>query len=238
VESANELGILASGGNLSPGMLLSAYKQGIFPWFSEGEPLLWWSPDPRFVLLPDQIHCPASLRKFLRKGRFELSLDKAFRAVISSCSRTRRPRQDGTWITDEMVEAYCDLHELGYAHSVEVWAKAPDGDKALVGGLYGVSLGRVFFGESMFSLEDNASKSGFIPLAWRLREEGFLLIDSQVHTDYVESLGGREIPRDEYLGRLAMALAAPTRRGDWSRLFPGFPDSQAYRAVMAGGAPD
>ncbi len=228
---ADAHGILCTGGNLSPGMLLSAYRRGIFPWFNEGDPILWWSPDPRFVLPPGELHVSETMRKILRRlsrdEAFELSLDRDFPAVIRACSRAPRPGQDGTWITRDMVEAYCELHRLGLAHSVE----ARRGGE-LVGGLYGVSLGSVFFGESMFSLEDDASKAAFIPLVWRLRDEGFTLVDSQVYTDHLAGLGAREIPRDEYLRLLPGRLERPTLAGDWGSLFPDFPASAEYRRIV------
>jgi len=235
---ADPRGVLCSGGNLSPGLLLSAYRRGIFPWFNEGDPILWWSPDPRFVLFAEELHVSETMRKVLRRklrpraprdgdGPFELALDRDFPAVIAACSRTPRPGQDGTWITDGMIEAYIELHRLGYAHSIEARR-----GRRLVGGLYGVSIGGVFFGESMFSLEDDASKVAFIPLVWRLAEEGFTLVDSQVYTDHLAGLGAREIPRVEYLRLLAERLAAPTRKGDWGSLFPDFPASAEYRRVV------
>jgi leucyl/phenylalanyl-tRNA---protein transferase len=243
-ESADRHGIVCSGGNLSPGLLLSAYRRGIFPWFSEDEPILWWSPDPRFVLVPEELHASRTMIKLLRQRlggagpRFELSVDRDFEAVIRACSSSSRPGQDGTWITEGMIEAYCELHRLGYAHSAEAWIRGGPGENSaprLVGGLYGVALGRMFFGESMFSREDDASKTAFIPLVWRLREEGFTLIDSQVYTDHLAGLGAREIPRIEYLRLLADRLPpapATTRKGDWSKLFPDFPLSTEYRRVV------
>ncbi len=227
LSQANADGLLCSGGNLSPGMLLSAYRQGVFPWFSEESPLLWWSPDPRFVLEPAELHVSETMKKLLRKRRFTIKLDTAFGDVIRACSMVSRPGQDGTWICKDMIAAYENLHRLGYAHSIETWQE----DK-LVGGLYGISLGSIFFGESMFSLVPDASKEAFIPLVWKLSEEGFTLIDSQVHTNHVESLGGKHIPRGEYCIRLAEALAAPTRKGDWSALWPDFPVSKAWRTLV------
>ena len=229
---ADSGGILCTGGNLSPGLLLSAYRRGIFPWFSEGDPLLWWSPDPRFVLFPGELHVSDTMRKILRHrlgpsidegARYELRLDQDFPAVIRACSETPRAGQDGTWITEDMIAAYIELHALGYAHSIEARREG-----RLVGGLYGVSLGAIFFGESMFSLEDDASKVAFIPLVWRLREEGFTLVDSQVYTDHLAGLGAREIPRVEYLSLLTERLsgrdAAPTRKGVIGRdSLPGLP---------------
>jgi leucyl/phenylalanyl-tRNA--protein transferase len=220
-------GILCEGGNLSPGMLLSAYRRGIFPWFNEEDPILWWSPDPRFVLFPAELHVSESMRKLLRRRSYDLCLDRDFPAVIRACSSVPRPGQRGTWITDDMIEAYIELHRLGYAHCVEARR-----DGRLVGGLYGVSLGAVFFGESMFSLEDDASKAAFIPLVWRLADEGFTLIDSQVYTDHMAGLGAREIPRTEYLRLLHERIAAPTRSGNWCLAFPDFPASAAYRSII------
>jgi leucyl/phenylalanyl-tRNA--protein transferase len=232
--SADVQGLLCSGGNLSPGLLLSAYRRGIFPWFSEGESILWWSPDPRFVLEPAKLRVSETMRKILRRrereraaGAFELSLDSDFAAVIEACSRSPRPGQSGTWITPDMITAYRELHRLGYAHSIEARR-----DGALVGGLYGVSLGSIFFGESMFSFESDASKAAFIPLVWRLEEEGFTLIDSQVYTDHLAGLGARQIARSEYLERLASCLGATTRKGDWGALFPDFPLSTPYRRIV------
>ena len=228
---ADERGVLCSGGNLSPGLLLSAYRRGVFPWYNEGEPILWWSPDPRFVLFPEELHASATMLKIMRRAArepsFELALDRDFPAVIRACSAVPRAGQRGTWITPAMIEAYVELNRLGLAHSVEARRSGK-----LVGGLYGVSLGSAFFGESMFSLEDDASKAAFIPLVWRLREEGFTLVDSQVYTDHLAGLGAREIPRDEYLRHLPERLAAPTRRGDWGTLFPDFPASAEYRRLV------
>jgi leucyl/phenylalanyl-tRNA---protein transferase len=226
-ETADPQGIVCAGGNLSPGLLLSAYRRGIFPWFSEGEPILWWSPDPRFVLFTDELHVSESMRKLLRRRSYELALDRDFPAVIRACSSSPRPGQDGTWITEGMTQAYIELHRLGYAHSVEARLGGE-----LVGGLYGVAIGGMFFGESMFSRADDASKAAFIPLVWRLRDEGFTLIDSQVYTDHLAGLGAREIPRSEYLRLLADRLSATTRKGDWAKLFEGFPDSSEYRRVV------
>jgi leucyl/phenylalanyl-tRNA---protein transferase len=228
-ETADPDGVVCSGGNLSPGLLLSAYRQGIFPWFNEEEPILWWSPDPRFVLFPEELHVSETMRKALRRkvDRAELSLDRDFAGVIRACSASPRPGQSGTWITEDMIEAYVELHRLGYAHSVELRMGGE-----LVGGLYGVSLGDVFFGESMFSRIDEGSKLAFIPLVWRLRDEGFTLVDSQVYTDHVAGLGAREIQRDEYLRLLADHGRRATRKGDWGKLFAGFPDSSEFRRVV------
>ncbi|MDR1317384.1 MAG: leucyl/phenylalanyl-tRNA--protein transferase [Spirochaetales bacterium] len=210
-DTANEDGIVCVGGNLSPGMLLSAYSQGLFPWFSEHDPILWWSPDPRFVVFPAEAHISASMRKVMRQGRFELKLDTSFDEVIRACSGVKRPGQRGTWITADMRDAYCCLHELGYAHCVEAWT-----GENLAGGLYGVCLGKIFFGESMFSRVSNASKAAFLFLVSFLRARGFGLIDSQVRTDHVASLGGRAIARTEYLELLSRLVRHETPRGNWS----------------------
>ncbi len=185
-------GLLAIEGDLSPERLLLAYSNGIFPWFSDDEPILWWSPDPRFIVYPKDIRISHSMKKLLKKNTYRVSFDTCFRDVISNCSNTRK--ETGTWITNEMIEAYCRLHELGYAHSVETWYK----DK-LVGGLYGISMGKCFFGESMFSTMDNASKVAFTTLGKSLEEKGFSMIDCQVHTTHLESLGAVYIPREKFL---------------------------------------
>jgi leucyl/phenylalanyl-tRNA---protein transferase len=228
VDSSTPEGIVGTGGNLSPGMLLSAYSQGIFPWYSENEPILWWSPDPRFVLFPENLHVSESMRRVLRRGEFQVSLDTDFDAVIGNCAASPRPGQDGTWIVPEMVEAYRDLHRLGFAHSVEVRK-----DGRLVGGLYGIAIGSLFCGESMFSAADNASKAGFIPLVWRLRDEGFTLIDSQVRTEYLASLGAEDIPRSRYLDLMKRAISSPSASTEnWGSRFPDFPESTRWRALM------
>lgn len=189
---AEEDGLLAVGGDLSPERLLLAYKNGIFPWFSEGDPILWWSPDPRFVIYPKDIKVSHSMKKLLKKNRYTVTFDTSFREVISNCGNVRK--ESGTWITEDMIEAYCKLHELGIAHSVEAWHE----DK-LVGGLYGIVIGKCFFGESMFSTMDNASKTAFITLCKRLEAENFALVDCQVYTKHLESLGAINISREEFL---------------------------------------
>jgi leucyl/phenylalanyl-tRNA--protein transferase len=214
VGNAVQSGLLAVGGDLSPERLLAAYREGIFPWYSEGEPILWWSPDPRFVLFPDELCVSRSMRQFLKKGLVRITFDRSFREVISACRRPR-PGQDGTWITPEMRRAYCALHNLGYAHSVEVWQ-----EKELVGGLYGVSLGRAFFGESMFSAVPNASKAALITLASQLKERGFDLIDCQVETAHLAGLGARPIPRRDFCALLQQSLRHETLRGNWGEWFP------------------
>lgn len=231
VDTSSPDGIVCEGGNLSPGMLVSAYRRGIFPWYGFGEPILWWSPDPRFVLLPERLHVSSTMRKLLRRGGYSLTLDTDFPSVIKACASIRRPGQKGTWIVPDMIEAYTELHRLGLAHSVEVWKEG-----VLAGGLYGVSLGRAFFGESMFSRESGASRFGFLALALRLKHEGYSLIDSQVYTDYLSEMGAAEIPREEYLKILSQALESPTRREPWSSGFPGFPHSPEFDQILKSGA--
>ena len=230
VEGASGEGIVCAGGNLSPGILLSAYRQGVFPWYGEGDPILWWSPDPRFVVLPETLHVSGSASKLLRRNPFRLSLDRAFPEVIASCASMQRPGQEGTWIVRDMIAAYNKLHELGFAHSVEVW----EGD-SLAGGLYGISLGAAFFGESMFSGKSGASRVGFLSLASALFESGFELIDSQVYTVYLGSMGGVDLPRSQYLRRLERALGKPDRKGSWSGLFPGLSRIAAQPGKAVGG---
>jgi len=189
-------GLLAVGGNLSPMLLLTAYRRGIFPWYSEGQPILWWSPDPRAVLFPDRLHISRSLRKTLRRGLYQSSLDCCFDRVIVGCADSR-PSQDGTWITPEMMHAYTKLAELGHAHSVEVWK-----DERLVGGLYGVSIGRAFFGESMFSRCADASKVALVKLVHILSSGGYRLIDCQMYSQHLETLGAELIPRVDFVAKL------------------------------------
>lgn len=203
-------GLLAMGGDLSPERLLAAYSLGIFPWYSESEPILWWSPDPRLVLAPSQLHVPKSLRKTLKKRIYQVTFDRAFGEVIRRCAGRDRPGQDGTWITPEMIEAYERLHHLGFAHSAEAW----EGDQ-LVGGLYGVSLGGAFFGESMFADKPDASKAAFVTLVRQLQAWDFCLIDCQVTTDHLLRFGAVEIPRALFLERLPQAVQKPTQRGAW-----------------------
>ena len=202
-------GILAVGGDLSPRRLLRAYGRGIFPWYSDGEPILWWSPDPRFVIFPAEVHIPRSLKKVMNDQIFQLSFDRVFAGVIDGCAQPR-PEQNGTWITEEMRQAYVGLHSLGYAHSLEAWH-----DGALAGGLYGVALGRCFFAESMFHLESNASKVVLFALARALKKMGFVVIDCQVHSPHLESWGARSITRRHYLELLRIGLSSSTLRGNW-----------------------
>ncbi|MDR2607938.1 MAG: leucyl/phenylalanyl-tRNA--protein transferase [Treponema sp.] len=206
--------IIAVGGNLSPGMLLSAYEQGIFPWYNPEDPLLWQSPDPRFIIYPGGLHVSQSMEKLLRQKKYEISFDRDFPAVIRACSQIQRPGQGGTWITKDIIEGYTELHRLGYAHSAEARL-----DGELAGGCYGIRLGRCFFGESMFSGRPNSSKAAFISLARRLFEDDIAFIDCQVHTDHLESLGGVEISRTSYLKLLYKNLGMREehwdRRGSW-----------------------
>ena len=194
VTEADRDGILAVGGDLSPERLLLAYQSGIFPWFDSDDPILWWAPHQRMVLFPDELVASKSMRSILRKEIFTVTFNKDFRGVISNCSQIRRNGQRGTWITSEMIEAYVKLHELGFAKSVEVWQ-----NNELVGGLYGIDLGHVFCGESMFSKVSNASKVAFITLVENLKVRKYKLIDCQVHNDHLESLGAREIDRAEFM---------------------------------------
>ena len=209
-ELADEQGVIAVGGDLSVERLLLGYQMGIFPWYSEGLPIIWHSPDPRMVLLPDDLHVPRSLRKAMRKAPYQLQLDTAFAQVIEACAEAPRPGQDGTWITEDMMAAYTELHERGFAHSAEAWR-----DGELVGGLYGVSIGHVFFGESMFARADNASKIAFVALVQQLRTWGISLIDCQVYTSHLDRFGAIEWPRERYLDELAERVGEPTRVGRW-----------------------
>jgi leucyl/phenylalanyl-tRNA--protein transferase len=209
-ELADESGLLAVGGDLRPERLLLAYSLGIFPWYSDGLPILWYSPDPRLVLEGPALVVPRSLKKTLRRGQYRVTFDTAFDKVIRACADAPRPGQHGTWITEDMVRAYRRLHELGYAHSAEAWL-----DGELAGGLYGVSLGAGFFGESMFSRADDASKVAFVTLVEQLGRWGIDLIDCQVHTDHLARFGAVEWPRERFLARLASALEKPTRSGQW-----------------------
>jgi leucyl/phenylalanyl-tRNA--protein transferase len=217
-ERAEPDGLLAVGGDLSPERLLTAYAEGIFPWFSEGTPILWWSPDPRLVLDPPALHVPRSLARTMRRGLYRVTADAAFDRVIRRCAEQPRPGQDGTWITDDMVRAYERLHAAGFAHSFEAWE-----GEALAGGLYGVSLGAAFFGESMFADRPDASKVAFARAVEWLRRWDVRLVDCQVRTDHLVRFGAREIPRAEFLSRLAVALEAPTWRGRWDLELVGPP---------------
>ena len=201
-------GLLAAGGDLSHERLLAAYRHGCFPWYQDGQPLLWWSPDPRTVLFPNELHVSRSLRKRLRQGDFKVTFDQAFAEVIQGCAGPRS-YADGTWITTPMQQAYIQLHEMGVAHSVEVWH-----GQHLVGGLYGLAIGKLFFGESMFSRATDASKVGFVTLVEQLRDWGFVLIDCQMPTRHLESFGARSIAREQFAAALAEHLDQP-RAADW-----------------------
>jgi len=212
VEYSNEDGILAVGGDLSPGRLIEAYTNGIFPWYSSEPQILWWSPDPRFVIYPNEVNASKSMRQILRRNIFEIRYDTSFREVITACSRERK-KESGTWINPDMIEAYVTLHNLGLAHSIEAWT-----DGRLAGGLYGVSIGRMFFGESMFSYESNASKAAFIVLAENLTKLKFDLIDSQVYTRHMESLGAFMMDRKDFIKIVKRSVKKETLCGNWGRL--------------------
>lgn len=205
-----EEGLLAVGGDLRPERLVLAYSQGIFPWYEQGQPILWHSPDPRMVLLASDLHVPRSLAKTLKRGTYTFTLDTAFEDVIAGCAKAYRPGQRTTWITPAMRKAYLELHRQGLAHSVEAWSEGE-----LAGGLYGVSLGGAFFGESMFARQPDASKAAFATLVAQLVRWDIELIDSQVYTDHLARFGAEEWPRRRYLKALARALEQPTRRGPW-----------------------
>ena len=208
---ADPSGLLAVGGDLSSERLLEAYRAGIFPWYSDDQPILWWSPDPRFMLELDEFKLSRSLSKTLRRKIFHVTFDRVFDEVIEACASVPREGQSGTWITPEMQQAYITLHGLGYAHSVETWFEGE-----LVGGLYGVSLGKAFFGESMFHRKADASKVALAILVQKLKSWDFEFIDSQMTTDHMSRLGAREVPRRIFLKRLKSALSHPTKRGKWN----------------------
>jgi leucyl/phenylalanyl-tRNA--protein transferase len=203
-------GLLAAGGDLSPERLVDAYTRGIFPWFGEDDPLLWWSPDPRMVLFVGELHVSRSLRRVIRSGELTVTFDRAFRQVMAGCAEPR-PDAGGTWITDDMVEAYGELADRGIAHSVETW-----NDGRLVGGLYGVAIGRMFYGESMFSRQTDASKVALVALTRQLERWGFEMIDCQMSTEHLASLGAREVPRAEFLKRMRRLARQPAVPAPWS----------------------
>lgn len=203
-------GLLAAGGDLSPARLLEAYRHGIFPWFGEGQPILWWSPDPRMVLFPSELRVSRSLVKRLRKPDYKVRFDTAFHEVMIACATTPRHGQVGTWITPDIIEAFCRLHELGHAHSVETWI-----DEKLVGGIYGVAIGGMFYGESMFHHATDASKIALTYLMRHLERNGFGMMDCQMKTEHLASLGGREIPRKEFSRRLTGLVNLPQSPGKW-----------------------
>lgn len=207
-------GLLAIGGDLSEKRLIAAYASGIFPWYSDDDPILWWSPDPRLVLYPDRFKLSKSLKQKINRQTFDIRVDFAFEEVVENCAKAKRKAQDGTWITDEMKEAYVKLFNHGLAHSVETW----EGNK-LVGGLYGISLGAAFFGESMFHKRTDASKVAFYYLAEMCKKWNFAFIDCQVTNPHLVSLGAEEIMRDEFLDTLADAIEEPTKQGKWEFMF-------------------
>lgn len=211
---ANEDGIVALGGDLSPERLILAYRKGIFPWFNDGDIPMWWSPNPRSVLYTNEIKISKSMRNILNRGMFHVTVDTAFEKVIRKC-RISRVDKEGTWITEDIIRSYVTLHNLGFAHSVEVWQ-----ENELVGGLYGVSMGNMFFGESMFSQVSNASKVGFIFLANKLNQFGFKIIDCQIQNPHLESMGAVEIAREEFLVELNESLSkCPIIEGNWTDYF-------------------
>lgn len=211
---SNADGLLAIGGDLSPERILLAYKHGIFPWFNPGEEFLWWSPDPRFVLFPEELKVSKSMRPYFNQQKYTVSYDTRFREVITNCSESKRRGQGGTWITDEMIDAYTLLHEMGWAHSVEVFK-----ENLLVGGLYGLAIGKVFFGESMFSKESNASKFGFISLVQQLKKSGYTLIDCQQETPHLGSLGATSITRASFLTKMEQNNKLNHQAVKWKNLF-------------------
>ncbi len=208
---ADDHGLVAIGGDYRPELLLVAYASGIFPWPSDGLPFAWFSPNPRMVLVPAELHVPRSLRKQMRRGRFRVTYDTAFDEVLRQCAASRRPGGEGTWLSEELIQGLAGLNRLGFAHSVESWR-----DGELVGGLYGVALGTLFCGESMFFHEPDASKVAFVSLVERLRRWRFRLIDCQTHTGHLERFGAAEWPRGAFLDELAVAVREPTRRGPWT----------------------
>lgn len=204
-------GLLAAGTTLSCKQLIAAYQKGIFPWFEDGQPVLWWSPSPRLVLVPEELHVSKSMRKLLKKNAFSVTTDQAFEEVIQHCAAPR-PGQQSTWITEEISQAYQEMHIKGFAHSVEVWQNG-----YLVGGLYGIAMGQIFFGESMFALTANASKYGFISLVQTLNDLNYQLIDCQVHTDHLASLGAQEIPRHDFENYLLNFITEDSLVAEWPK---------------------
>lgn len=211
---ADESGVVAVGGDLYPDRILEAYRQGIFPWFNPNEPPLWWSPDPRFVLPPAEVKVHKSLKQVLRNKGYRVTFDQAFPEVLNACQTITRPGQIGTWLSDELKQSFIELFHRGFAHSVEVWL-----NNRLVGGLYGGAMGKCFFGESMFALERDASKVGFVTLCRNLAEKGFDLVDCQVHTNHLESLGARFISRDNFLELIYANQQHNFEKQDWNTIF-------------------
>lgn len=209
-DHANPDGLLAIGGKLTEDWLLMAYQNGIFPWFSEGDPIMWWSPNPRFILRPEKIKVSKSMRPFLNSEQYSFKLDSDFEQVIEECSSIPRQGQNGTWITTHMKNAYIALHRIGMAHSAEIWK-----DDQLIGGLYGVSIGRMFFGESMFSKKPNASKLALIKLCKWLSKHGFKIIDCQVYSEHLERMGAEYISREFFVELLREGVDQPSLRGNW-----------------------
>ena len=210
-ELAEENGLLAIGGDLSTERLLLAYRSGIFPWYSEGDPVLWWSPSPRLVIFPDEFKVPKRLARFIKQQKYKMTMDCAFQQVITSCASASGRQAKGTWIDQDMIEAYTRLHEQGWAHSVECWQ-----DEELVGGLYGIALGKVFFGESMFSLHSNTSKAALIFLVEQLHEKNFNLIDCQMKTEHLIQFGAREISGTEFQSILAQSIKDSNSSNQWA----------------------
>ena len=210
IENAEE-GILAIGGDLSPERLLAAYQNGIFPWYNEDDPIIWHAPEERFILLLDELHISKSMRRVLNSNKFTYTVDTNFSFVIQQCAQVERKNEDGTWITEEMIDAYINLHQIGFAHSVEVWQ-----DDKIVGGLYGVSLGKCFFAESMFHTATNASKFAIIKLVELLKQKEFHFIDAQVYTKHVETLGAKNISRNDFMQLLHKNIQFPTWKGKWN----------------------
>jgi leucyl/phenylalanyl-tRNA--protein transferase len=209
-ELAEDSGLLALGGDLSEARLLLAYSMGIFPWYSEGDPILWWSPDPRLVLFPEELKISRSLEQTIKKGLYKITTDTAFESIIKNCAEIHKNDDGGTWITGEMIDAYISLYRSGFAHSVESWYRGK-----LIGGLYGISLGSAFFGESMFTKKSDASKAAFVTLVRQLRKWNFTLIDCQITTRHLVSLGAREVPRSTFVNLLKEALKNPVKKGKW-----------------------
>ncbi|GAB4335075.1 MAG: leucyl/phenylalanyl-tRNA--protein transferase [Flammeovirgaceae bacterium] len=214
VELADRSGLLAVGGDLSPERLILAYSMGIFPWFNQNEPILWWSPNPRFILFPEKVIVSKSMKQILRAKKYQVTFDQNFPEVIKNCQKIYRPKQNGTWITDEIVDSYIKLHEIGFIHSVEVWE-----ENQLVGGLYGGAMGKCFFGESMFAKKSNASKVGFLTLVRNLQLQNYQIIDCQVYTKHLESLGAEKMPRSSFLKYVTANAQTSFEKENWNLKF-------------------